>query len=197
MADYKVLIPLDGSPLAEHSLAYLPALKSFGDVDLHLLSVVDKAEEIPSLPPSEVVEREDNVLTTYLHEVTSDIEKNFGLKTQVTVGVGVPAGVIQEQAAAMAPDLLVISTHGRSGISRWRRGSVADKLVHGVEVPMLVVGPKTAAQAGWREGQAVESFNSILVPLDGSELAEHALSTARSIAQRFGSTAARVQPVEG
>jgi nucleotide-binding universal stress UspA family protein len=187
MADYTVLIPLDGSPLAEHSLTYLPSLAKLGDVALHLLSVLDETEEIHDLSSSEVVERERNVLTTYLDQTVGGIEDLYGLKAAVEVQAGVPGDVIQKRVEALSPDLLVISTHGRSGISRWRHGSVAAKLLHGATCPILVVGPRAAEHGDWREGEAVADFNSILVPLDGSELAEGALTTAAEIAQQFGS----------
>ena len=186
MADFKVLITLDGSPLAEESLAYLPALARLGEVSLRLLSVVDETEEIHSLSTAEVVERERKVLTTYLHESASDIEKHFGLKAEIEVGVGVPAEVIQKRAAELSPNLLVITTHGRSGISRWRHGSVAAKVLQGATCSVLIVGPKAAEMAEWRT-DAVSGFNSILVPLDGSSVAEQSLSTAASLARQIGS----------
>jgi nucleotide-binding universal stress UspA family protein len=187
MADLTVLIPLDGSPLAEHSLAYLPGLAHLGDVTLHLLSVVDQTEEIHSLSSAEVIERERHVLTTYLQEAAIEIESLVGPKAIVEVQVGIPAEVIQKRAEELSPDLLVVSTHGRSGISRWRHGSVAAKLLHLATCPILVVGPNAIKQGELEKGYAVTSFHSILVPLDGSDLAEEALSTAASISQQFGS----------
>lgn len=196
MAGFKVLITLDGSPLAEHSLTYLPALARLDGVTFQLLSVVDKTEEIHSLSLAEVEKRERNVLTTYLHETASDIEKHYGIKAEIEVAVGVPAEVIQRHAAELSPDLLVISTHGRSGISRWRRGSVAAKVLHGATCPVLIVGPKAVEQGAWREATAVTAFNTILVPLDGSELPEPALSTAASLAHQFGSKVHLVRAVQ-
>ena len=186
---YTVLVPLDGSPLAEHSLTYLPALCRLGEVKLHLLSILDETEEIHDLSTADVVDRERNVLSAYLHEIASGIELLHGVKPVIETGVGVPGEVIQRRAAELKPDLMVISTHGRSGISRWRHGSVAARLLHGASCPILIVGPRAAARQGdWREGESVSAFNSILVPLDGSELAEHALNTAAEVAQRFAST---------
>jgi nucleotide-binding universal stress UspA family protein len=187
MAEFTVLIPLDGSPIAEHSLAYLPCLTHLGDVTLHLLSVVDQTEEVHSLSSAEVIERERHVLTTYLQETTVEIESLVGLRAMVEVQLGVPAEVIQKRTEELRPDLLVISTHGRSGISRWRHGSVAAKLLHHAACPILMVGPKAIKHGEWNRGYAVASFRSILVPLDGSDLAEQSLSTAASISQQFGS----------
>jgi nucleotide-binding universal stress UspA family protein len=187
MADYTVLIPLDGSPLAEHSLRFLPGLMQLGDVALHLLSVVDETEEIHDLTSAEVVERERNVLTTYLDQTAAGVKELHGLNAAVEAQVGVPGDVIQKRVDALRPDLLVISTHGRSGLSRWRHGSVAARLMHGATCPLLIVGPKAAEPGDWRRGETVASFDSILVPLDGSERAEQALTTAAAMAQQFGS----------
>ena len=197
LADLKLLITLDGSPLAEESLAYIPALTRLGEVKLRLLSVIDETEEIHSLSTSEVVQRERTVLTTYLHETASDLEKLFGVKAEIEVGVGVPADVIQRRAKELIPNLLVITTHGRSGISRWRRGSVSAKVLQAATCPVLIVDPKTAETAEWRT-DAVAGFDSILVPLDGSAVAEQSLSTAASFAQQFGSKVhlVRVVPLQ-
>lgn len=187
MADYTVLIPLDGSPLAEHSLTFLPALAQLGDVALHLISVVDETEEIHDLTSAEIVERERNVLTTYLGQTAADIERLYGIKAEFEVEAGVPSDAIHRRVDALRPDLLVISTHGRSGLSRWRHGSVAAGLLHGATCPILIVGPRAAEHGDWREGETTASFDSILVPLDGSARAEQALTTAAAMAQQFGS----------
>ena len=183
----KILIPLDGSKTAEHSLAYLVALRHLPEPQILLLGVIDEAEDFRSLPPTEAEERAANVLATYLREVANDIEQHVGIAVETMVGRGTPAGSILEEAGRFAPDLLVISTHGRSGISRWRFGSVADKVIRGVECSTLVVGPKAAEREIWLEAEMSPAFRSILVPLDGSLLAEEALSVAQLFADQFSS----------
>ncbi len=84
----KILIPLDGSKIAEHSLAYLVALKHLAEPEILLLSVVDEAEDFRPLLPTEAGEREANVLATYLREVASDIERHVGLSVDTMVGRG-------------------------------------------------------------------------------------------------------------
>ncbi len=104
-----------------------------GDLAVHLLSVVDETEEIHDLTSKEVVERESNVLRTYLNQTAADIERVLGLKATVELRVGVPMEAIEKHAEELKPDLMVISTHGRSGLSRWRHGSVAARLLHGAK----------------------------------------------------------------
>jgi nucleotide-binding universal stress UspA family protein len=91
---------------------------------------------------------------------------------------GPPAPVIID--AGRDFDLIAMATHGRSGIGRWVYGSVADKVLHGASVPVLLVRARPAATAG-----AVPP-RRILLPLDGSELAEQALPLALALAERAG-----------
>ncbi|HWO73276.1 MAG TPA: universal stress protein [Dehalococcoidia bacterium] len=188
VSELKVLVPLDGSRLAENSLVYLDALRSLGESKVLLVSVVDETEDYHSLTPSQALERETNLLATYLREVESDLERYLGIEVETKVVIGTPAEALLAEAHEARPDLLVISTHGRTGITRWRLGSVADKLVRGAPCDTLVVGPRAAECTTWLEARILEPFRSVLVPLDGSTLAEQALPVAKTFADSFGST---------
>jgi nucleotide-binding universal stress UspA family protein len=187
MQPRNVLIPLDGSRLAERSLAFLPALASFGSLSVTLLSVIDENEDIRELSKPEVLDRERNVLQTYLREIASDLHKHLNLQVETEVLEGSPAELILSRCGVSRPDLLVVSTHGRSGIARWRVGSVADKLIRGAGCQTLVVGPHASDEGGWLASGAKAPFQRILVPLDGSKLAESALETAETFASQFES----------
>jgi nucleotide-binding universal stress UspA family protein len=191
------MVPLDGSRLAEHSLVYLDALRSLGESQVELVSVVDEAEDFHSLEAAEGQQREANVLSTYLREVAADISQHLGIEVETKVLNGAPASCLLEEVDAFRPDLLVISTHGRSGLSRWRLGSVADKLIRGATCNTLVVGPKAAERSTWLEARIMEPFKALLVPLDGSSLAEAALPVASGFADSYGSTLhlVRVVPI--
>jgi nucleotide-binding universal stress UspA family protein len=195
MPPYKVFVPLDGSRLAEFSLVYLDSLRSLGESRVLLLSVVDEAEDLHSLDPKEYRAREENLLATYLREVSADIENHLGIKVETKVTTGSPASCILAEVGEYSPDLLVISTHGRSGISRWRMGSVADKVIRGAACNTLVVGPKASERSTWMEARLMEAFKSLLVPLDGSALAETALPVATMLADSYGSAIHLVQVV--
>jgi nucleotide-binding universal stress UspA family protein len=196
MAQYKIMVPLDGSRLAEHSLVYLDALRSVGESQVLLLSVVDEAEDLRALDPDEALAREENILATYLREVAGDVKQHLGIEVETRVVAGSPAVSILEQAANYSPDLLVISTHGRSGISRWRLGSVADKVIRGAVCNTLVVGPKAAERGTWIDARIMEPFKSLLVPLDGSGLAETALPVAAMFAESYGAQIHLVRVVQ-
>lgn len=197
MPGYKVLVPLDGSRLAEQALVYLDSLRGLGETEVLLVGVVDDAEDYRLLSPEEALEREMNLLSTYLREVAGDIEQHLGLEVRTKVLVGSPADCLLAEAESFAPDLLVISTHGRSGPSRWRFGSVADKVVRGAACNTLVIGPKATQRAAWLEARIMAPFRQVLVPLDGSGLAEGALPVATNFAEAFDSVLhlVRVVPV--
>jgi nucleotide-binding universal stress UspA family protein len=184
---YKVMVPLDGSRLAENSLVYLDALKSLGESEVLLVSVVDESEGFRGLHDAESRAREANLLSTYLREVSADVERHLGIGVATKVLAGSPAAAILDEAMAYAPDLIVVSTSGRSGISRWRVGSVADKLVRGATCDTLAVGPKAAGRSTWIDARIIEPFKTLLLPLDGSPLAENALPVAAAFADAYGS----------
>lgn len=187
MPEYKVLVPLDGSRLAEHSLVYLDALRSMGESRVLLLSVADEDEDVRSLSTGESGPRAENLLGTYLREVSSDIHQHLGIEVASKVAFGTAANCILDEAREFSPDLIIISTHGRSGISRWRLGSVADKVIRGAASNTLVVGPKAAERTEWIDARILEPFRSLLVPLDGSGRAEAALPVAKAFAESYGS----------
>ncbi len=184
---HNVLIPLDGSRLAERSLAFVPSLSRLDGFNLTLVSVVNPEEDVSMLAESEASDREANVLQTYLHEIAADMHKHHNIQVATEVLKGNPAEAILERLHAGKTDLLVVSTHGRSGISRWRIGSVADKLIRGAGCETLVVGPRAGDTEGWLEAGAVPPFKKILLPVDGSDLAEQALATVQRYAGAFES----------
>jgi nucleotide-binding universal stress UspA family protein len=134
------------------------------------------------------MEREVNLLSTYLREVGHDVADHLGVSVQQKVVRGAPAARVIEEVESFKPDLLVISTHGKSGISRWRFGSVADKVIRGAGCNTLVIGPQAHDEEVWLEAGIEDPFKRILLPLDGSGLAETALGEAAHYAACFGST---------
>ena len=186
MSEYKVLIPLDGSPMAEHALAFLPALSRVGQLDVTLVSVTDIPEDVLEIAASEDAAREHNLLDTYMRETAATLEGRLGGGTvKAEILRGDAATRILEAATETAPDLLVISTHGRSGIARLRRGAVADKVIRGAPCSVLVVGPRAMQNGKWLDEEAEPPFQRILVPLDGSDTAKAALAAATELARVF------------
>jgi nucleotide-binding universal stress UspA family protein len=188
MAGYKILVPLDGSRTAEHALVYLKAFKAMGDCSVRLLSVADVTEDFHHQHEEEALERESNLLSTYLREVARDVKEHAAVNVEQKVVRGVPPVLIAEEAEAFGADLVILSTHGRTGIARWRLGSVADKVVRGLHCNTLLVGPSSSQDEVWIDTGIEEPFKQVMVPLDGSDLGNAALPVATQIAEVFGST---------
>jgi nucleotide-binding universal stress UspA family protein len=172
----------------------LSALRDLDELEIELLAVVNPEESVRGLVRGEDEAREHNLLATYLREVQVDIGTHLGLEATTKVLHGLPSARIGAEAEEFRADLLIISTHGRSGVSRWRIGSVADKVVRAATCNVLVIGPRAAEAASWY-AEFTPAFRSILVPLDGSDLAEQALPLAVQFAERFDSTLHLVQVV--
>lgn len=142
----KVLIPLDGSPLAECVLGHLMSLAKSGNIgEVILLGVV----EIPPGWAKEGIDfyavRDINIEETnvYLSQVKEKLVKEGISAVTTSVLVGKPADLINETAKKFGADLILIATHGHTGISKWVFGSVADRVVHYSQIPVMVIRPES------------------------------------------------------
>jgi nucleotide-binding universal stress UspA family protein len=145
----KILVPLDGSKLAECALPYAEELaKGCGTEEVILVSATErvqgyKAFEDPSQPLGqrlafEVTGRKEKQAQRYLDKIAKGMEAK-GIKVDTEVLLGDPAEEIVNYAADPGCDIIIMSSHGRSGPSRWAYGSVADKVFRASCVPVLMV----------------------------------------------------------
>jgi nucleotide-binding universal stress UspA family protein len=169
----RVLVPLDGSPLAEQILPYARLLAEVFKVPVELLTVDDAEASAPFKPA--IGDGADD----YLKTIAGQFPASIGVTSAVELGR--PAEVIVKRALRDAGCVIAMITHGRSGIKRWLLGSVAAKVVQATENPLLLV--RAAAAAG---ATSKPSFDSVIVPLDGSELGESVLTTAVEWARPMG-----------
>ena len=217
----KILVPLDGSDLAEGMLPYVSQLARGLNAKVTLLSVVEPdaiqatgrafgqpgavgrraseeaarygaggahPTELPSTPPareqrtpyaSEVFERVERAVKEYQQSI---IERLGGeLDTDSKIVVGSPAEEIVSVAEEEGCDLIAMSTHARGALGRGILGSVTDKVIHSSPVPVLTIQPEEAQQH-WQEG---ETMGTVIVPLDGSHLAQRALPYAEELAKKL------------
>ncbi len=184
----KVIIPLDGSELAEGVLPHVAELIRGRDSQVYLLSVNPMMRGVaPTLvdlrPKGEERQRAEQELREYLRAVASRLEP-VAAGVEVSVCFGRPADEILTFVGEVGADLIAMSTHGRSGISRWVFGSVADRVLRGATCPVLLV------RAGRTQLQTV--YQRILVPLDGSELAEQVLPYVKALVRPI-----QTSPLEG
>ena len=175
------LIPLDGTKLSESAYAMLPLVRELGIDRVRLVSVWESAAEESDddhkQELDEVTERGRAYLEAYLEQQAEEVTSR-GFEVETVVGIGRPADEILE--ATHDVDMIIIATHGRSGIARWWLGSVADEVIKESACPCLVIGPNVETD--------LEHFEvkRILLPLDGSENAELAIPLAAYIADKTG-----------
>ncbi len=177
----KMLIPLDGSKTAEKVLPYARAIGGVLKIPVELLAVVDIGDMAMHVTSSKaryldtMVEDAERSNAEYLKGIAA---KASGVKIKFTVEKGRPEDVIVEKAAADKNTLIAMATHGRSGLNRWLLGSVAEKVLRASENPLLLVRGGDEIEA---EGKV--ALTSVIVPLDGSELAERALPSVVALAK--------------
>jgi len=168
----KILVPLDGSDLAELALPYAEELANAFKSEITLLHVSE---------PSEDHYRHMHEL--YVKEVADRIKERFKKVSPVVVS-GKPADAIISYAEKNKADLIIMTSHGRSGIMSWATGSIASKLLQSADVPLLLV---RAVRPKRRKAQRPALLNRILLPLDGSEAGEAAVAYVGELMSRLES----------
>ena len=145
----KVLVCLDGSALAEAALPHARALASEEDSEILLLRIsVNPAAEFsfsdPGIADNIIQEMEAETLT-YMQSVRGRLQK-AGFRTNFLIQQGPVAESILRMASQSQADVIVMSTHGRSGAKRWLLGSVTDRVVTHSDIPVMVVRPGNIPQ---------------------------------------------------
>jgi nucleotide-binding universal stress UspA family protein len=174
----RILVPLDGSEQAEQALPVAARLARALDGTLILLRVVVPPLQ-PATPLVPALEAEAHILSYELDEVTAYLaqvvqrSELVGLKCEKVTLVGYPAEMILDAVHASRSDVIVLCSHGRTGLVRWVLGSVAQRVVYQAAVPVLVFHQQSPTLVS----DAQRPLRA-LVPLDGSWLAEAALGPA-------------------
>ena len=149
----KIIVPLSGSELAEKALPYAKSIAKLKKSQVILFAV--------SL--TVFIDRRDRLFTSYL-EVTAKQLNTEGIKTVTATGYGDVAEEIAKYANNNKIDLVVMATHGYSKAKQWMFGSIAQKVLYGTEIPVLLIKSKTP--------EVSAEFNRILVLVDGSSFSE-------------------------
>jgi nucleotide-binding universal stress UspA family protein len=144
----QVVVPLDGSRLAERAVPAALALARAGGGRVLFVQVVQERRPFVGGGSSNLVARELQAAGEYLTSVRERFW-HVGVPTEVTVRLGRPAEVIRWVIRESAADLVVMATHGRSGLRREHLGSVALDVLH-ADVPLLLHPPTAVRQ--WDDG---------------------------------------------
>ena len=141
-----IVVPLDGSEIAEAALSYAKDLAVKSKGILHLMRVSSADMIINSLGgysvPQSIIETQLQVQKDYLARIQEQLEGE-GLSVKIHLEQGDPSSSILALAQQEHSDLIVMTSHGRSGISRFLMGSVAERLCRHAQCPVLVVGHET------------------------------------------------------
>ncbi len=181
----KILVPLDGSDRAERAVFVARQLARASHGTVILLRVVNNVDDtselmaIAPLPSADYTARDEREARQYLEAIaTSEALGDIEFETRVEFGA--TADVILECVAAWNVDVVVLCSHGRTGLSRWALGSVAQQIVRRSPAPVALLRDRGGLplDGSMEHGRAFR----ILIPLDGSELAEAALRPAISFA---------------
>jgi nucleotide-binding universal stress UspA family protein len=181
-----ILVPVDGSPLAEQALPYAAALAS-NNTTIRLLLVLRDPEPVRDLLGREAVSRDEvlqqwrDAATASLRQLADRTRQYAGdLAFNVEVTVGDPAEQILKVAQERAIDLIVMTSHGRGAAGRVVYGSVADRVVRNASLPVMMIRPEDAAPE-----RGAAAIRRLVVPLDGSAVAAQALPMAKQLARQL------------
>jgi nucleotide-binding universal stress UspA family protein len=198
----KILVPLDGSVEAETVLPYVRDLASrFGsEVDILSVGLGSKRRRVNQLLDDYVHHAVEHLnghnITCRAVLLYSDSTEDEAAYTEITartqevkakanVMYGGPAGNILEYTRKHHESLVIMATHGHSGLKRWWLGSVFEKVVSQSIVPILGIHSKQTKEMD--KDKAV-TFKRILAPLDGSDTGEAALRDAEAVALKTGAS---------
>jgi nucleotide-binding universal stress UspA family protein len=170
----KILVPLDGSALAEQVLPYVRPLAKALVASIELLRTIPAAGLELADPSS--TNSQDQALD-YLRSISASLN-GLGVSISSVVRQGSPASWIINEAEQEPGTLIAMATHGRSGVARWLLGSVTDKVFYASTTPLLIVRssepPNPISEA---------QLKTVIVPLDGSVLAEQVLPHVATLAK--------------
>jgi nucleotide-binding universal stress UspA family protein len=187
----KILVPLDGSKLSENALEPAIKLAQASGAELILLSVpvmkhvmvMPEYSGYATLLPEQSLEDSRHDFLEYLEHVRENrLPPNLPVRIEIVEGD--EASVIVDQAFSAQADLVVMATHGRSGLSRWMMGSVTEKVLQQAHCPVLAV----------RSDKPIERM---LITLDGSAPSEAALEPGLTLAQALAAKVTLLQVQSG
>ena len=184
----KILVPLDGSELAKQALplASLIAKQKKGEIILLSVPILMKMPLPAGISGLDAFEERLALQHDQCEGYLEHIKQSYAdahVPIHVHVADGDAASVIVDTAVTEDIDLIVMSTHGRTGFRRWVLGSITEKVMRHATCPVLAV-----RDAGIPE--------DMLITLDGSELAEHSLTPGMTLARIFGAQVTLLRVLE-
>ncbi len=181
----RILVPLDGSKVAELALPYAEELAGVFNSEVVLIGICEPEESQYSHMCQLYIEKMAEVVRNRIKKVSPRVTVS-----SVALHGRTAEGII-DYAEKNDVSLVIMVSHGRSGIMPWALGSVANKVLQRIGMPILLI----RAKAPHLEAGAQGLFNRILVPLDGSDAGEAALPHIRQLSEKLGSEVILLQVV--
>ena len=175
-----ILVPLDGSLLAECVLSHAVAIARAFDAKVVLLRVLDKNQASEKAQLFDLLNWQINKTGAklYLEKISARLQKS-GLQIETAVLEGLVAETITEYAQSHGTKLIILSSHGRSGLSQWGISSITQKIIFSAPTSVLIIRAHQPATNESIERQ----YTRIGVPLDGSRRAENVLPMVTLLAR--------------
>lgn len=177
----RLLVAIDGSECATNAVEYAGVLAERFGAAVTLLTVVDER----GLENPESASHERDAATALVTDAVERVQRD-DLTVETAVRTGEPAAEIVAAAEEGAADLVVMGTHGRSGMQRLLIGSVADGVLRRSSVPVLAVPPAATTPA----------LGNVLVATDGGHVATRAVDIGSRVAVGFDGTLHAISVVE-
>lgn len=176
----RILFPTDGSPLSERVVPLVETLARAQDAEVIITRVVEPLPYfgyeatgfVSAESYQDMVDIVDEDARRHLDGLVSRFQA-AGVRARGELLHGTPGIALLDYEAAARPDLVIMSTHGRTGLARFALGSIADRMVREGTTPVLFARPFSLAES---------TFEAALVPLDGSPIAEEALALVTALA---------------
>lgn len=178
----RILVPLDGSRLAEQALPYAEILAKALSAQLELYEVIEPppdqwVDSAHGIYPHRLSDSLRSTRQDYLERIANSLRAN-NLSVATKVEEGSPAHCIAVEAEAKPDTLIAMASHGRSGITRWVLGSVTDKVLQDTPCPLLIIRADENQSA-----PTSIALHHLIVPQDGSPVGEQALPHAAALAR--------------
>lgn len=174
-----IAVPLDGSTFGKRALPAALALARRSNATVHLVHVHEPVvySGSASMHETRLDDELRREMRTDLSALAEQLTRDTSLPVEAEFLDGPVVPTLQRHLAGHLPDLVVMMTHGRGGLSRAWLGSVADGLLRGTPVPLLLL--RTGAE--WPGDLLEPLFRRVLIPLDGSTMAEEVLGIVMSL----------------
>jgi nucleotide-binding universal stress UspA family protein len=174
----RILVPLDGSELAEQAIPYAEWLASKFNSEVILITACLAGDPL------------ERALTEYIERRVEKIQ-SLGIKTRSLCIEGEPAASIINFAGKNNISLIILSTHGRTGVSHWPLGSITNKVVQRSHIPVFLVRSSQPAKTS-----ADKEMQNILLTLDGSHFSEAIIPYVEKLAKVMDSEVVLLRVVE-